>query len=174
MEAVPSDAMKGIKAVGQCVGKSMGRHGLVEGRIENRYLGHARKNPFGCFDPQEVRRVVKWCEGDEVSNRLQYVFIDQHRLPESLSAMDNPVADPEELRRAFDHGGFSRHAQDETKPFVMVGHPSPAYDFSDGARGLVGAVGVLALALPDPFQQAGGKDREVGALEYFVFDRGAS
>ena len=174
MEAVPPDAMEGVKAVGQRIDKSMGRHRLVEGRIEDRHLGHARENLPGRFDPQEVRRVVERGEGDEFSNRLQHLLIDQHRLPESLPPMDHPVADPEELRRVLDHGGFGGHAQDEAKPFLMVGHPSPAYGFFDRTRGPVGAVGVLALALPDPFQQPGGEDREVGGLEYFVLDRGAS
>jgi hypothetical protein len=44
MEAVPPDVMERVKAVGQRIDKSMGRHGLVEGRIENRYLRHAREN----------------------------------------------------------------------------------------------------------------------------------
>ena len=71
----------------------------MEGRIEDRHLGHARENLPGRFDPQEVRRIVKRGEGDEVSNRLQHLLIDQHRLPESLAPMDHPVADPEELGR---------------------------------------------------------------------------
>jgi hypothetical protein len=64
MEAVPPDAMEGVKAVGQRIDKSMGRHGLVEGRIENGYLRHSRKNLPGRFDPQEVRRVVERGQGD--------------------------------------------------------------------------------------------------------------
>jgi hypothetical protein len=66
--------------------------------------------------------------------------------------MDDPMADPEELRRVFDRSGFGGHAQDEAKPFFMVSHLCPAYGFFDSTRGPVGAVGVLALALPDPFQ----------------------
>jgi hypothetical protein len=76
MEAVPPDAMQGVKAVGQRINKCMGRHGLVEGRIENRYLGYAWENLPGRFDPQKVCRVVKRGEGDEFSNRIHDVFID--------------------------------------------------------------------------------------------------
>jgi hypothetical protein len=84
------------------------------------------------------------------------------------------MADPEELRRGLDHGGVNGHAQDEAKPFFMVTYPSTAYSFFEHTRRPVDAVGVLALALPDPFQRPGGEDREVGALEYFVLNRGAS
>ena len=87
--------------------------------------------------------------------------------------MDHPVPDSQEIGRPFDHRCLGGQAQDEPKPLLVIGDPLAAHGLLDLAGGFVDPVNMPALLFPNPVEEAGGDDGEIGSLEDLILNRTA-
>ena len=102
MEAVAPDLVVFIVLIGDGVQIRMLGHGLVEGGVEHRHLGHvvAQDGPAG-LDADDVGRIMQRRQGGAVLHRLHDLVGDEDGAGEALAAVDHPVTHRVDLL----HGG---------------------------------------------------------------------
>jgi hypothetical protein len=102
VEPVTPHPVPGVPLVGHRVAEGPGRHGVVERGVEDRYLGQFGPDGADRLDAGQVRRVVQRRQPGELADRGDDLVIHQGRGAEPVAAVHDPVADPDEARRAGD------------------------------------------------------------------------
>jgi hypothetical protein len=91
MEAIAADAVLVIQLPWQAVQVGFWWHGLVEGRIKDRYLGYAWQEPFRFIDAHQIGWIVQGSQFYVILYRLEDFSVDLYRRREFLTTMNNPV-----------------------------------------------------------------------------------
>ena len=92
MRAVTADVVLLVIFVGQGVHVGVGRHGLVEGRVEDQDLGHAGEQLGGVPGSAEVGGVVQGGQPFGLGQVGPHVFGNDHRDVELFPAGHHAVA----------------------------------------------------------------------------------
>ena len=120
VEAVAPHAVGLVQIAGEGVVERAGRHRLVEGGVEDRHLRHPRARREGDLDPLEVAGVVQRGEGDHRPDRIEGSGIHPYRFPETLSAVDDPVPDAEQVGRVPDRSRVRKVGHHPPEPFPVI------------------------------------------------------
>ena len=156
VEAVFADAELLIQIIGQGVHVGLGRHGLVESRIEDGDLGNAGHGFLAGFDAGHVRRIVQRRQIEAGADRPLDFRCDQDGGGEFLTAMDDPVADGIDLAHALEDAVFVRgqDGQDSLDRNLVVGH----VDRQGDGFAAVAVVLDQRVVQADAFSEALGQD----------------
>jgi len=130
VKAVAADVVLPMEFAGQRIVERPRRHALMKGGIENRHIGHIGAEGAERFDGGHIGRVVKGRKRDQLLDPSYRLIIDDHRLTKHLSAVDDPVAEPEK-RAGVDPGGGVAHRgfEDEPETLAVVGNRVRLADF---------------------------------------------
>ena len=69
----------------------------MEGGVEDGDVGKVGERLLARIDPLQVGRVVQRGERGKVVDDVLHRLVDEHRPPESVSSLDDPVADGDEV-----------------------------------------------------------------------------
>ena len=158
MEAVAADLVVFIVLIGDGVQIRMLGHGLVEGRVEHRHLGHivAQDGPAG-LDADDVGRIMQRRQGGAVLHRLHHLVGDEDGAGEALAAVDHPVTHRVDLLHGGDDAVVRVHqgGQHRLDGLGMGGHGDVRRRHGGLALhlGLIGEFSVNADALAQAFGQ---------------------
>jgi hypothetical protein len=105
VETVTPHAVPLVKLVRQTVEKRLARKGGVESGVEDRDMRHSRKNAPRFANAEEVDRIVQGGERTKRFELSQDRVVDQRRIGEFLSAMDDAVPDDGDCSGVAEHAG---------------------------------------------------------------------
>ena len=123
VEAVAADAVLLIVLVGDSVDEGLGRHGLMEGRVEDDDVRLAGEHVHDGLEAHEVRGVVERRERNDFLDALDDFGRDEDGLRELLSAVDYAVAGRAELVEALEDAelGIDEDVEDVLDSRRVVG-----------------------------------------------------
>ncbi len=93
MEAVAADTVAAVELQRDCVEIGLLGEGLVKCRVEDGYVRDVTEELLAGLDAAIVGRIVQGRKGEAVADCLLDVIINEHRLGDLLSAVDDAVAD---------------------------------------------------------------------------------
>ena len=158
VEAVAADLVLLVILIGDGVQIGVLRHGLVEGSVEHRCLGHvvAQHRPAG-LDADDVGGVMQRRQGGAVLHRLHHLIGNQDGVGKAFAAVDHPVTHRVDLLHGGDDAVDRVHqsGQHRLDGLGMGGH---GHVGGHGGRlalylGLIGKFSVNADALAQAFGQ---------------------
>ena len=158
MEAVAADLVLLVILIGDGVQIGVLGHGLVEGRVEHRHLGHvvAQHRPAG-LNADDVGGVMQRRQGGAVLHRLHHLVGDENGAGEALAAVDHPVTHRVDLLHGGDDAVVRVHqgGQHRLDGLGMGGHGDVRRRHGGLALhlGLIGEFSVNADALAQAFGQ---------------------
>ncbi len=103
MEAIAAHAVLRVQLVGHGIEVRLRRHGLVEGGVEDRHVGHVREQLLTGVDAGHVRGIVQRRQGEAVADDVLDVGVDQGRGRRLLASMHDAVPDRIDLAQRSDH-----------------------------------------------------------------------
>jgi len=150
VKAVSSNAKLFVQLIRDGVGESVGRHGLVIGRIEYSDLRHVRQQFPGDFDTEQVGRIVQWGELNMLLHGLLHLVIDDYGFGKSFSPMHHAMAHGADFGDILEAalGLIGKSIDDEPQTLTVVRH-----FLVDGVFAIADGVGELALFFTDFFEQ---------------------
>ena len=156
MEAVFAHVVFFVEFAGDGVHVGFGAHALVEGGVEDGYVGDAGEDLFAGLDAAEVGGVMERAEDDAFADAFLDGFVDLDGLGVGLAAVQDPVADGFDLGEGFQHaaGRVDQFFADGAQGFAVVLDGQVFFEFAVVA-GMVDQMGIFH---PDPFHQAFGQD----------------
>ncbi len=93
VRTITADAVFFIVFVRQAIHIGIGRHGLMESRVEGDHLRNGRKHLLHGVDTQQVGRVVQRGEVCAEGNLFQDILVHQDGTVEEVSALHDAVPD---------------------------------------------------------------------------------
>ena len=138
VEAVLAEAVLGVPLVGDGVEEGLGRHRLVEGRVEDGHLHRVREEFLGDLDAHQVRGVVQRAEREEVADGGLDLFVDADGVAVDFAAVQDAVAHAGDFGGVLDDAlGRVGQQLDDARHAFVVGREGALLDVL-----LLGAAGV--------------------------------
>ena len=151
--AVTADAVLLIVLVGKAVHEGVGRHRLVEGRVEGDDLRDRREHGLHGTDAQQVRRIVERGEIAAEVDLLQDVVVHEDGTGEEIAALDDAVADRLDVLEGSQDArlGIRQRLQDQLHAHPVVRDGKILHDLLASGRSVLEDTGGKADLFRDTF-----------------------
>ena len=178
VEPIFAEAVFRVPLVGHGVEIGLGRHGLVEGGVEDGDLRRIGEEFLRDFDAHQVGRIVQRAEREEFADRVLDLGGHEHGGGVDLAAAEDAVSD------AVDFGGAADHAlpgvgqeRDHARHALAVGGQGFFLDdllFLAADKGLVDETSDGFADLLDEARGEQGAMVDIFDVHELVFDGGAA
>ena len=124
VETVTTNRIFLVQLVGQCIHVCIIRHGLVESRIEDSHLRHARQTLLYRVNTLQVSGVMQRSEVHTLNNLRLHFRRDEHGLIEFLASMDYAVTHRVDLLEVLDASDLRIHQflENQLNTYGMLRH----------------------------------------------------
>ena len=123
METIAAHAVLLIQLVGDSIHISLGRHGLMEGRIKNTYLRQTRHQFLHGINTLQVSGVMQRSQIADGLESLQHLVSEDNALVELLTSVYHAVTDGIDFLQVFDDTDLriGQQREDELHTLGMLG-----------------------------------------------------
>ena len=153
-------------------GIAVGRrgHGLVEGGIEDRHLGHPGEEIQGDLDARQIGRIVQGRQGDHVADDGHHRRVNPGRPVEGLPPMHHPMTHGGQIPLPRQHPGGVQLGNDVLQTRTVIGDGLVEGEALRFPTRITPAAGELAPRLADTVHRPRRQDPPVGGVEELIFD----
>ena len=102
VEAVAAHTVLGLIFLRHTIHIGLGRHGLMESRVEHSHLRHGGHHLFAGFNAHQVSRIVERSQRDALTDGSLHGIIDDNRGGKFLAAVQHTVTHSTDFVRRLD------------------------------------------------------------------------